>query len=173
MKSKVQLTKLIGRSLAIGLVACVANCSGGSEEQKVYEKVNELFLKTDARDWPAVKAVFAGKVNFDMSSLTGDAPVELTPDEIAGAWEKGLAPLEAVHHQTGNYVIRVDGSRATAFCYGTASHYLPTKSGNNVRKFVGSYDFELARENGQWKITSFKFNFKYMDGNPDLEKEAI
>jgi hypothetical protein len=67
--------------------------------------------------------------------------------------------------------VRVYGSRAAAFCYGVAWHYRPHPSGRNTRTFVGSYDFELERdEGGRWRITSFRFNLKFIDGNAELEK---
>jgi len=87
------------------------------------------------------------------------------------SWDKGLKPLKAVHHQAGNYIVTVSGDQADAFCYGIASHYLPTKSGRNTRTFVGSYDFHLIKNDGVWWIDRFKFNLKYLDGNPDLEKD--
>jgi hypothetical protein len=35
---------------------------------------------------------------------------------------------------------------------------------------VGSYDFELARADGRWRIESFRFNAKFVDGNLELDK---
>ena len=43
------------------------------------------------------------------------------------------------------------------------------KSNVNTRSFVGSYDFELRKEAGTRRITKFRFNLKYLDGNPNLE----
>jgi len=91
--------------------------------------------------------------------------------DLAAAWETGLKPIQAIHHQTGNYRVTVLGDQAEAFCYGTAIHYRPTRSGRNVRTFVGSYDFRLARLETKWRITSFRFNLKYVDGNLELEKD--
>lgn len=81
----------------------------------------------------------------------------------------GLAPLKAVHHQVGNYKIRITGSEAEAACYGIATHYLPNPSGRNVRTFVGTYDFHLTKTGERWRIALFRFNLKYLDGNPHLE----
>lgn len=159
----------------LALFACqvwMVHCSTQSEEQMVYDTVNELFLATDRQDWPAVENVFADEVFFDMSSLTGNPAITLSPREITQGWDQGLKGLEAVHHQTGNYRIRVNGSEAQVFCYGTATHYLTTRSGRNTRTFVGSYDFGLTRIHKAWKIKSFKFNFKFMEGNPNLEKDV-
>ena len=139
------------------------------QTQKVIETVNRLFILTDRRDWPQLAGLFADRVHFDMTSMGAPKPQTLSPGEITSAWDQGLKPLKAIHHQAGNYLVSFDGGGAQVFCYGIASHYLPNKSGGNVRTFVGSYDLHLSRYGHDWRIDMFKFNLKYMDGNPDLE----
>jgi hypothetical protein len=139
------------------------------ERERIAEIINTLFIATDVRDWPRVQGCFAPQVTFDMSSLTGGALDRLSPQEITAAWETGLKPLDAIHHQTGNLSIRCQGVEATASCYGTAYHYRRTASGKNTRLFVGSYDFHLITA-GSWKIDLFRFNLKFVDGNLELEK---
>jgi hypothetical protein len=139
------------------------------DQTKIIETINRLFIGTDNRDWALVRSCFTSRVLFDMSSLGAGAPEHLTPDDIVSAWDTGLKPLKAIHHQAGNYLVEVGGTKAGAFCYGIASHYLPNKSNKNTRTFVGSYEFELLKDSGRWKISMFKFNLKYVDGNPDLE----
>ena len=140
------------------------------EKDRVVEIVNRLFINTDNRDWPGVKGLFAPRVLFDMTSLAGGQPATLSPEEIVDGWDKGLKALKAIHHQAGNYLVDAKDNEATAFCYGVAWHYLPNKTGRNTRTFVGSYDFHLVKQDGEWKIDRFKFNLKFIDGNPDLEK---
>jgi hypothetical protein len=137
----------------------------------VIDAVNRLFIATDRRDWEGVRHAFADRVSFDMTSMAGGEPQTLAPADIAGAWESGLKPIQAIHHQSGNFRIEIAGDRAKAFCYGIAYHYRPTKSGRNTRVFVGSYDFGLLHGAGGWKIDSFKFDLKFIDGNPALEQE--
>lgn len=139
------------------------------EKDAVKNRVEQLFIATDNRDWLAVKDVFADKVHFDMTSLAGGQPVTLTSQEIVDAWDKGLKALKAVHHQTGNYQITIQNNAANVFCYGIAFHYLPNKTNRNTRTFVGSYDFHLIKNEGKWKIDRFKFNLKFLEGNLDLE----
>ena len=91
----------------------------------VQDAINELFVATDSKAWDRVRATFADEVHFDMTWLAGGEPTTMTPEAIAGAWSEGLGPVKAVHHQTGNYVVRVEGEGATATCYGTATHYKP------------------------------------------------
>jgi hypothetical protein len=126
----------------------------------------------DRRDWARVSDVFAPQVLFDTSSLTG-APAAMVPgSQIATGWEEGLRPLKAIHHQAGNFQTRIAGDEADAQCYAIAIHYLPNPTNRNVRTFVGSYDFHLQKSAGRWRISLFRFNVKYVDGNVDLEKSA-
>jgi hypothetical protein len=71
--------------------------------------------------------------------MVGGDPVRLTPQEIVASWQKGLK-----------------------------SFYLPNKTNQNTRIFVGSYDFHLIKNGENWQIDKFKYNLKYIDGNPNL-----
>ena len=127
-----------------------------------------LFNHTDARNWQGVQACFAPEVLFDMTSLAGGVPVTTSPQSITEAWEQGLRPLQAIHHQVGNFIVNVQDGEADVFCYGIASHYLPNPTENNIRIFVGSYEFHLRKFTNAWRIDKFKFNLKYVDGNKTL-----
>lgn len=140
--------------------------------QAITDTITTLFVATDARDWESVRACLAPQVHFDMTSLAGGAPVTMTPEAIAAGWEQGLAPIEAVHHQVGNFRVDVRGSVAAASCYGIAYHYRRHPSGRNTRVFVGSYDFGLREEAGRWRIDSFRFVAKFVDGNVQLESDG-
>jgi hypothetical protein len=142
-----------------------------TERNRVADLITTLFVATDARDWDRVRGCFAEQVNFDMTSLAGGAPAQLSPQQIAAGWESGLKPIESVHHQVGNLSIDVHATDASASCYGIAYHYRRTRFNRNTRVFVGSYDFHLRLQDGRWRIDLFRFNVKFVDGNVDLEKE--
>jgi hypothetical protein len=141
------------------------------DKDAIGDVIHQLFIGTDSREWATVRAALAPRLHVDMTSLTGGEPSEIDGPALAAMWETGLQPIQAVHHQIGNLRIAVDGDSAEAFCYGTATHYRPTASGRNVRTFVGSYDFALARMDGAWRITLFRFNLRYLDGNLQLETD--
>jgi hypothetical protein len=140
------------------------------QKEKITEVINNLFLFTDNCDWDNVEKCFAEKVHFDMTSMGAESASLLTPKQITDMWNEGLKNLDAVHHQTGNLKIDVSEEKAVAFCYGIASHFKKTTSGKNIRTFVGSYNFHFMKATGDWKIDSFKFNLKYVDGNLKLEE---
>ena len=171
----------VASMLALVISACAnGSCTRISEskmqeyqnllaKENVKDVINRLFISTDNRDWNAIRQIFAPEVLFDMTSMVGGKPVTMTPAEIVDAWEKGLRPLKAIHHQAGNYMVTINGNEADAFCYGIASHYLPNKTNRNTRIFVGSYNFHLVKNGENWQIDRFKFNLKYIDGNLKLE----
>ena len=112
--------------------------------------------------------VFTVDVYFDMTSLAGGEPATLPETTITAAWEDGLKPIEAIHHQTGNVVIDVNGDNDTVNCYGKAWHYKQTQPGSNTRVFVGTYVLQLVKLAEGWRINGFTFNKKFIDGNLDL-----
>jgi hypothetical protein len=141
------------------------------ERSRIADAINTLFVATDSRDWDRVHDCLAERVAFDMTSLAGGEPAQLSPREITAGWEAGLRYVDSIHHQVGNVSIGVQEAEATASCYGIAYHYRRTKSGRNTRLFVGSYDFHLRLQRGDWRIDLFRFNLKFVDGNLELEKE--
>jgi 3-phenylpropionate/cinnamic acid dioxygenase small subunit len=140
-------------------------------KDRIIDRINELFIATDQKAWARVEACFTTEVMFDMHSLGGQPPQRIAAKAIAAGWQQGLMPIEAVHHQVGNYRVDIHGDEATAFCYGIALHYRRTTSGRNTRTFVGSYDFHLVLRDGDWRIDSFKFNSKFIEGNVSLETD--
>ena len=97
------------------------------ERARIIDVVTRLFVGTDNRDWEAVKRCFTSTVLFDMSSLgTGD-PRDLSPDDIVAMWDVGLKPLEAIHHQVGNFLVDINGSRAYAFFMASQATTYPTR----------------------------------------------
>ena len=120
------------------------------ETREILDTINDLFVGTDDLDWNRVARALSPRVEFDMKSVTGAEPSTVDSVKIIAEWEEGLRPLKAVHHQTGNFRVRVDGYQADAFCYGIAFHYRPNASGRNTRTFVGSYDSHLRKDGGDW-----------------------
>lgn len=139
------------------------------QKHEILSVVNKLFVFTDNRNWQGIiNEVFTGEVLFDMTSLAGGEPAVLTAAAITNAWDEGLKPLEAIHHQTGNFDVEISGNTATVKCYGTAWHYKTHPSGKNTRVFVGSYILRLEKGSTGWRINAFTFLKKFIDGNMQL-----
>ncbi|HXE57704.1 MAG TPA: nuclear transport factor 2 family protein [Gemmatimonadales bacterium] len=138
----------------------------------VEETITTMFVATDARDWERVAQCFAAEVLLDMSSVGGAPPARFAPTQITAGWDAAFRPLDAVHHQIGNLQVRLRGDEADATCHGVAWHYRRGATGGNTRLFVGSYLFHLVRDRRGWLIDRFRFDLKFIDGNPQLEERA-
>lgn len=134
--------------------------------------VVQMFLATDQGNWERVMECFHQEVVLDYSSFSGQEAASLSPSAIVEAWQGLLPGFESTHHQLGNFISSIDGNSAQVFCYGTASHYLEDEDGS-LWTVVGSYDLELILQDGEWKISKLKFNFKYQQGNTALVQKAI
>jgi hypothetical protein len=130
--------------------------------------INRFFIAVDERNWTEVERLLAPEVLLDYTSMAGGAPASLSPGQITGAWKNLLPGFDKTHHQLGNFLTDQTKDGATAFFYGTASHFLANPSGKNLWLVVGSYDVALIPANGLWQIKALKFNLKFIDGNTDL-----
>ena len=139
------------------------------DKNEIIEVVTRLFIATDARDWAGVEECLTDPVILDMTSLSGGEPERLSPAQVAEGWRDGLAKVDHLHHQVGNFIVRVNVNDATAFCYGVAFHHRDVTSDDNLRTFVGTYDIHLVRTKNGWRIDLFKFNARFVTGNADLE----
>jgi hypothetical protein len=63
----------------------------------------------------------------------------------------------------------VNGDKATIYGYAVAYHYKKAAVKGQSRSFIGSYDLEALRTDDGWRLSQFKYNLKYIDGNATLE----
>ena len=141
-----------------------------SVREQIIEVANKLFVYTDNRQWQKLlNEVFTGTVLFDMSSAGAGEPVTISANELCDKWEKGFEGIDVIHHQAGNYLVTLNATGAAVHAYAIASHFKKTAQHGNTREFVGSYDLLVSDVPGKgWRINTFKYNLKYIDGNIDL-----
>ena len=104
-----------------------------------------------------------------MSSLGG--PNErFDSAAICEMWKEGFKDLDAVNHLGGNYIVTFkDSDNAQVLAYATATHYKQSAQNGTTRDFVGTYDLGLIKSEYGWRIRSFTYQLKYMQGNLSLE----
>jgi len=134
------------------------------------ELANKLFMYTDSRDWQKlITEVFTATVLFDMSNAGGEAPKILPAKEICDMWQEGLKNMDAIHHQAGHYIIEVNGPGADIYGYAMAMHYKKTAIHGSSRLFVGTYNLKAVDTAVGWRLSAFKYNLKFIDGNTSME----
>jgi len=138
--------------------------------EQITEVVNKLFVYTDEQNWEELKSeVFDDYVFVDMVSVGAEKAETMTAQEICDKWQEGFKGLDAIHHQSGDYIITIEGLHANVQAYAIASHYKKAATQGHVREFVGSYNLELVRKEKGWRISQFIYNMKYLTGNLELE----
>jgi hypothetical protein len=142
-----------------------------SKRDEIIEIVNKLFIYTDNRQWKNLTSeVFKENVNFDMTSMGAGDATQMKATEICKMWQDGFEGIDIIHHQAGNFLIKLkdEDTAAEVFCYALASHYKGAAREGKTREFVGSYDIHLVLTDYGWRIDSFKYNLKYATGNTSL-----
>ena len=140
------------------------------DQKQITDLVNRLFMYTDDQNWLGLQAeVFTPNVRFDMSSAGAGPPRTITALELTRTWDQGFEGLDQVHHQAGHYLITVNGDQADVYAYSVATHYRAAATRGNTRTIVGSYDLIAERTTNGWRLSQFKYNLKYMDGNLTME----
>lgn len=136
-----------------------------SVRDEIIEICNKLFIYTDEQKWTALlEQVFHTDIFLDMTSLGGEAK-QMKASEICEMWKKGFEGLDAIHHQSGNYLVNLFDSQADVFCYAVATHYKAAASQGKTRSFTGSYEFQLIPTEKGWRLYKFVYHLKYQEGN--------
>lgn len=141
-----------------------------SEREEIIEVVSRLFVYTDNQEWDKLQnEVFTTELLFDMASAGGGPAKTHKAEEICDMWKKGFEGIDAIHHQAGNFLVtKISSDQYHVYCYAIAIHYKKAAVNGNTREFVGSYDLNLTKAEG-WRINSFKYNLKYIQGNLELK----
>jgi hypothetical protein len=140
-----------------------------NDTQQITQLINKLYVFTDEQKWDKLHdEVFTSDVWLDMESLGGPKQTMKATD-ITAMWSQAYTEVDAVNHLSGNYLIDIDGEKAEVFAYATATQYKKKATQGNIREFVGTYNFKVVKNNGNWKLNFFKYNLKYMTGNIEFK----
>ncbi len=141
-----------------------------TDKMELTELANKLFMYFDAQKWQLMlNEVFTPTIGFDMSSAGGGAPTIVEAKAVCEMWRQVFSGLDSVHHQAGHYLITVKNDEADIFGYAVAFHYKKVATKGHTRSFVGSYDLKAVRTIDGWRLSEFKYNLKFIDGNATLE----
>ena len=148
-------------AVASAIVPCVASAEQPSyaEDRALIENMsNHYMVAVDAGDIDTVMNTWAedGVLNWVGGVEHGKAEIRAAMSNFGGAALMGSLPADATErartrHQIINHVITVDGDTATSFAYWFAMHNRTTH-GDIQFLYMGHYEDELVRVNGEWKF---------------------
>lgn len=145
------------------------------EAAAVRALVDELYLATDAKDWPRAEALFApAPMRVDMTSLIGGEPLELTPAQLFAGFRTGLHAGKLSHHMTSNMRIEIEGDVADIVAHGYAWNHVPSlPDGENLWETWGVYRLTARRTAAAgWRLTSFAYTSRLTRG-PDAVRTHV
>jgi hypothetical protein len=134
----------------------------------VAETVERVARGADLRQWGAVRAAFADRVELDYG-----APEHLTAEEIIARWRPLFAGFDATRHALSDLAVRIDGSRASATSRFEAVHRRRGTPGGDEWTLAGRYEFELARSPDGWRVTRMRMIPERSTGNATLPEAAL
>ena len=137
-------------------------------DEEAIKKVMLRFGRSlDLGDWPGYRSCFTDKLLVDFERLTGQPKVLVDADEWTRFADLILSPVRR-HHVYTNFHIDLDGDVATGLWYMTARHWKATDMGGSVYNQYGWYNADFIRDNGDWKMSFIKHDFRWVDGNNAL-----
>jgi hypothetical protein len=138
--------------------------ASADDERAILRNVDDLFIRTDRKDWAGVRPLFAdGTIVVDMSSLAGGGPVDMTADLLVSGFTVGLHANKHSHHMTSNYHVVVTGDAAWVTAHGYAWNKLEGQS--DLWETWGEYTIRMRRAAAGWKISGFRYDAKANRGD--------
>lgn len=153
MKSLVLTTALaLGATPALAEMRSLAPV-GDAETARVISVVSSIPLAVDLAAYDLAERAFAPRVVIDYTSLWGGEASTTTPADLMTAW-RGIVPgFDATWHELSDVQATVTGETATATAFVDGRHWI----GDQLWRPVGTYNWDLQRIDGDWKVTRMEF----------------
>jgi len=132
-----------------------------NDRQQIIELINATYGWQDMQQWSRLEQNFVKHPYFDNQSLSGEAPAVVTNTSLISNMKRELtAYFYATKHFVRNLAVKVSGNRAKATTNVEKSHFVLDRSERYVWKVFGTYEFELVKKGGDWKIARMIFTLK-------------
>ena len=136
----------------------------------IQEVVQNIGRSVDRNRWSELAQSFAPQVEVDYSSMTGEAPKSLTPEEIVEMWKPFLENFDEVHHYVTGITVVEEDTLATVESDVFATHHIV---GFESWKVYGRYSHFLKKIEGEWKVYKMIFHFSHSEGSQDAVSAAV
>lgn len=134
----------------------------------IIQLLNLYGFAVDTQQWDLFDRIFAPDVEADFS------PTARWND--IGSFKRDFAafhdPFDSTQHSMSGHLVHIEGDAASAFCHGSWRLIRRATEGSPLWDGTGWYDDELARLDGQWRITRRVCRIVWWTGNP-LVNETI
>ncbi len=154
---------------ALTLSATSAFANPEIDQARITTVVSSIPLAVDLAAYDLAEAAFADEVTIDYTSLWGGDPAVMTPTDLMAAW-RGIVPgFDATYHALGPVTVTLAGETAMATADVDGHHWI----GDQVWRPIGTYHWDLIKDDEGWKVTRMVFDMTEEIGSRDLAALAM
>jgi hypothetical protein len=117
------------------------------------EQIAEVLIRyatgIDSKDWPLLRSCWTDEIDVDYQQLGRFTSADALTDVMRQLHEN----MGPTYHRMSNFVIAIDGDRATARSYVQAVLMLQPNDSTNWVDALGHYDDVFVRTPDGWRIS--------------------
>ena len=118
------------------------------DKEQIVEVLIRYATGIDSKDWPLFRSCWTDEIDVDYQQLGRFTSADALT-EVMIRLHEDMGPT---YHRLSNFVIAVDGDRATARSYVHAVLMLQPDGSTNWVDALGHYDDVFVRTQGGWRI---------------------
>jgi len=119
-----------------------------ADKEQIAEVLVHYATGIDSKDWPLFRSCWTDEIDVDYQQLGRFTSADALT-EVMTRLHEDMGPT---YHRLSNFVIAVDGDRATARSYVHAVLMLQPDDSTNWVDALGHYDDIFVRTQGGWRI---------------------
>ena len=119
-----------------------------ADKEQIAEVLVRYATGIDSKDWPLFRSCWTDEIDVDYQQLGRFTSADALT-EVMTRLHENMGPT---YHRLSNFVIAVDGDRATARSYVHAVLMLQSDDSTNWVDALGHYDDVFVRTQGGWRI---------------------
>ena len=120
-----------------------------ADKEQIAEVLIRYATGIDSKDWPFFRSCWTDEIDVDYQQLGCFTSADALTDVMRQLHEN----MGPTYHRMSNFVITVDGDRATVRSYVQAVLMLQPDDSTNWVEALGHYDDVFVRTPGGWRIT--------------------
>jgi hypothetical protein len=119
-----------------------------ADKEQIAEVLIRYATGIDSKDWPLLRSCWTDEIDVDYQQLGRFTSADALTDVMRQLHEN----MGPTYHRLSNFVIAVDGDRATARSYVQAVLMLQPNDSTNWVDALGHYDDVFLRTPDGWRI---------------------
>lgn len=107
--------------------------------ENIIQCIQDIFAGADEKNWIRIQNALTENVLLDYTSMTGNQPSLLSPEQITTAWANFLPGFDKTQHCLSNFIIEQTDHRTLVTFDGKADHFI----NDQVWTVEGNYVAEI------------------------------